>query len=492
MYAPVHTPELTGKGLVWINTSTPLSLTDLHGRLVILDFWTFCCINCIQIIPTLKRIERAFPDDVVVIGIHSPKFAAEADEDAVRSAVQRYDLTHPVVHDPHHILWNEYAVRAWPTMIFIGPDGKISGRLEGEPDPDRLEQAVGEIVADMRQHGTAYPDPLAPLLQTIHRSNLRFPGKIKPVPGHQRTDGTPAWAIADSGHHRVTVLDDSGAALFHFGSGTSGHQDGNGQHSRFNSPQGLICRETEIFVADTGNHAVRHICLKTGHVSTLCGTGQRGMPVHGTHKARGADLASPWDLELDQSRLWIANAGTHQILGLDLNRLTLEQIAGNGGEDILDGPSKQALLAQPSGLFWRARDQTLYFVDSETSSVRSLPINGGEVKTISGQGLFDFGLKDGPGHLALFQHPLGVCGHENILFVADSYNNTIRMVNTDSTTVQTIEYGQLECRDPVCLPLREPAGIWCDGKSRLLVSDTNNHRIVEISLHNSTMISWYL
>ncbi|NKD86837.1 redoxin domain-containing protein [Haematospirillum sp. 15-248] len=492
MYGPVHAPELKGKDLVWINTPSPLLLSDLKGRLVILDFWTFCCINCIQVMPTLKQIENAFPDDVVVIGVHSPKFMAEENANAVRSAVQRYDLTHPVLHDPHHILWNQYAVRAWPTLIFIGPDGKIIGRLEGEPDPERLESAIRDIVAEIHQQGHKGTEAKRHLSTPLeHSGNLRFPGKIKPIPNSTRAVGTPAWAVADSGHHRISVLDDSGTLLFQVGNGKPGYRDGDREECRFNSPQGLVCTKTDIFVADTGNHSVRRINLKSGHASTLGGNGQRGTPIFGTHEAPHTALASPWDLEIHKQTLWIANAGTHQILALDLDRMMIRQMAGSGGEDLLDGAARHALLAQPSGLHWREEEQALYFADSETSSIRRLSVTRNTVETLAGHGLFDFGLQDGPGKQALLQHPLGLCGHGKSMYVADSYNNCIRMIDTTNLVVTTFEHGKLECRDMLCQPLEEPAGIWCDGESRLLVSDTNNHRILEIHRHNNTMISWY-
>lgn len=491
---PVHAPEIDRPGLTWLNTPQPLGLDQLAGRLVILDFWTFCCINCIQVLPTLARIEAAWPEQVAVIGVHSPKFAAERDPANVASAIARHGIRHPVIHDPDMELWRRYAVRAWPTLVLISPTGHVIGSVSGEPDPERLMEAIAGLLDEHARRGEMTPRALAPAPEPEPGGRLRFPGKIKPLAW---TDGGRRWAVADAGHNQVVLLDDDGAEVRRYGGGEAGLVDGPAAACRFAAPQGLIGGPGALFVADTGNHAIRRIDLGSGEVSTLAGTGRRGLPLGARGDGRRTALASPWDLELDGEALFFANAGSHQLGVLDLNDGAVRALAGTGGEDIVDGPAGAALLAQPSGLALDRAGETLYFADSETSSIRRLNLGGkraGRVETLIGTGLFDFGRRNGPLDSAQLQHPLGVALVDGDLVVADSYNGTLRRIELAAGTVTDFDDGRFLCLDPLCRPLREPAGVAWDGEGRLLVADTNNHRIVAYALEadRRTSFTWFI
>ncbi|MDA0218313.1 MAG: redoxin domain-containing protein [Proteobacteria bacterium] len=481
--APVRAPEIARPAMTWFNVDAPLSLTDLRGRIIILDFWTFCCINCMHVLPSLARVEERFPDDVAVIGVHSPKFFAERDPDNVAAAIARYGIRHPVVHDPNMTLWREYAVRAWPTLVFLDPEGYVIGQFSGEPDADRLVAAVGDLVEQARGRGVLEPGPL--LLQEAPRleGTLAFPGKIKPLPGG-------GWIIADSGHDRIVVADAAGRFQVAYGSGEAGFADGDADTARFRAPQGLVADATTIYVADTGNHAVRAIDRASGRVSTLAGTGRRGTVLGGPVPAAATALASPWDLEIAGTRLHVANAGSHQLGVIDLSAGTLARLAGNGAEALVDGEAQEgAALAQPSGLALDPDRKRLYFADSETSAVRVLDLEAGQVTTLVGAGLFDFGHKNGPFANARLQHALGLAWTERGLVVADSYNRAVRLLELDSDQASDIEPG-LTCQDPVCLPLGEPAGIADAGNGLLLLADTNNHRILELNPAGASYRTW--
>ncbi len=484
----VRAPEIDQPGLEWFNVKAPLSLEALRGKVVILDFWTFCCINCIQIIPTLRRVEEAFPDEVVVIGVHSPKFAAERDGANVAQAIARYQIVHPVVHDPEHGIWRAYAVRAWPTLVFIGPDGALIGQVSGEPDPERLLQAMDELIEDARKGGALAPAPLSLIEPTAQGGRFLFPGKMKRLP---RADGGRHWAIADGGHHQVAILDEDGAEVARIGSGARGLEDGPLRNATFDAPQGLIGAEDTIYVADTGNHAIRRIDLTAGEVTTLAGTGRRGTALGDVAPAASTDLASVWDLERLDGRLFFANAGSHQLGVLDLEAGTVRALAGTGGEDIVDGPAGQALLAQPSGLALGEGGGQLYFVDSETSSVRALSLGPSpKVTTLVGTGLFDFGHGNGPLSQARFQHPLGIAAAAGRLYVADSYNGALRVIDLAGGTAADVDPGDFTCADPVCLPAGEPAGVAVDGTDRLFLVDTNNHRVLEYRPGQRSYRTW--
>jgi thiol-disulfide isomerase/thioredoxin len=486
--SPVRAPEIDLPGLTWLNVERPLGLEALRGKLVLLDFWTFCCINCMHILPMLKRVEETFPREVVVIGVHSPKFQAERDAANVAQAIARYGIAHPVIHDPEFRIWKQYGVRAWPTLVFIGPDGRVLGHNSGEPDPAKLLEVVGLLVRGSRDAGLLRPAALALKPVSPPASRLLFPGKLKPLP---RRDGGAHWALADAGHHQIVVLDSEGKELMRVGSGEPGNADGTPDRATFNAPQGLIGAEETIFVADTGNHALRKVDLRTGTVSTLAGTGRRGMALGDPVSARQASLASPWDLALDGPRLYVANAGTHQLGVMDLARETVAALAGDSGEAIEDGPARSARLAQPSGLALAASGDALYFVDSETSSVRVVEElhASPRVRTLAGTGLFDFGHHNGPLPQSQFQHPLGVAVDGGRLYIADSYNAALRSIDLERGEAADLDDGFI-CEDPLCLPLAEPAGVWADGAGRVLLVDTNNHRVLAYDVARRAYRTW--
>lgn len=481
----VRAPEIALPGLTWFNTPAPLPLARLRGRLVILDFWTYCCVNCLQLLPALKRVEAGFPDAVVVIGVHSPKFDAEKAPDAVAAAIARSGIAHPVVHDPGFALWSRYTVRGWPTLVFISPDGYVIGEHAGEIDPDTLFETVGETIANYARHGRVWPADLAPPAPAPAATRFRFPAKLKPLSG-------VGWALADSGHHQIVVLDADGREAGRVGSGTAGFADGAVATAAFNAPQGVAADDDAIYVADTGNHALRRIDRMTGAVTTLAGDGSRGRAL-AAGPARAAALASPWDVELDGRRLIFANAGTHQLGAIALDGGTLSPLAGEGTEGLRDGPAREAFLAQPSGLALDARGRALYFVDAETSSVRRLDLTAGRVDTLAGNDLFDFGHRNGALAEARFQHPLGLAWQDHPggarLLVADSFNGRIRRIELGPCLVADFGDGYL-CRDPVCLPAGEPAGVAVAADGRILLVDTNNHRVLVYDESERSYRSW--
>lgn len=484
MFGITRAPDFDRDGLVWFNVAEPLRLADLRGRLVVLDFWTFCCVNCTHVHPTLKRLEQSFPGEVTVIGVHSPKFDHERDASELAHAIARHDIAHPVVHDPDLSLWDDYCVRAWPTLVFISPDGYVIGQLAGEPHPDLLVQGIGDMARQFFARGELKPKPLTLAPLTEAGGALRFPGKIKPCPS---LGGEKLWALADTGHHQIVVLNDDGAEVQRYGTGTAGHRDG-GVDAAFDGPEGLACDGDFIYVADTRNHAIRRIERSSGQTSTLAGMGCRGAILRQPEPATGAALASPWDIEVVDGILYFANAGSHQIGALDLATGLVRPMAGSGGEAIVDGAGDHAALAQPSGLTQAPDGASLYFADSETSSIRRLCLKSGRVDTLVGHGLFDFGHANGPLDQGKLQHPLGVAAVDGAIFVADSYNSAIRLISLDDGRISDVD--GLTCADTICRPPAEPAGIAADGPHRLLVSDTNNHRIMEYRLDQGIVRTW--
>ncbi len=475
MTARVRAPEPVGAG-GWVNTGgRELSLAALRGRIVILDFWTFCCVNCLHVLDELRALEAEFPEELVVIGVHSPKFAHEAEHDAVLAAVERYAVEHPVLDDPELTTWRQYAVRAWPTLVVVDPDGYIAGTYSGEGHLHALRTLVSNLVRshEIRRGDQPYVPPAAtPGL-------LRFPGRTLPLP-----DGS--IAVADTGHHRILLLERDGQTLRQsIGDGTRGLVDGPADVARFSEPSGLCLLPDDvatavgyrIVVADTVNHVLRGIA-DDGSVRTLAGTGRQWMQLDPLPDGGPADtpLSSPWDVVWSPAHraVLIAMAGIHQLWAFDPHAGQVRVVAGTTNEGLVDGPAREAWLAQPSALAVDAAG-TVWFADAETSSLRRL--RDDHVDTVIGTGLFDFGLRDGDAGEALLQHPLGLSVlPDGSIAIADTYNGAIRHFDPRTHRVRTLASG-----------LREPVDVRLVDEM-LLVTESAAHELVRIPVDTEVRV----
>ncbi len=466
-------PELDG-GVAWLNTAGPIHLKDLRGKIVVLDFWTLCCINCIHTLPDLARLERKYANQLVIIGVHSAKYDNEKNTESIRKAILRYEITHPVVNDADMRIWRAYGVHSWPTLYLIDPEGNLVNRGSGEGLYEALDEAIAKLIKIHRANKTLNERPLHFELARAHengRSPLFFPGKIL-------ADGAGGRLfIADSTHHRIVITGLNGKKIAVAGNSKPGKVDGSFAKAEFNDPQGLALQGDTLYVADRKNHLIRALDLKAQTVKTVAGTGEQGYNRRTGGPALKVGLNSPWDILLQGNTLYIAQAGHHQIWTLDLNQGRLAPFAGNGREDLADGPREQASFAQPSGL--ASDGNNLFVADSEVSAIRAIPLRGGDVRTIVGQGLFEFGDVDGVGDQVRLQHALGVAYHEGKLYVADTYNSKIKVIdpNKRSSTTYLGEPGGW-LNQPM---FNEPAGLSIAGE-KLYVADTNGHRIRVVDL----------
>ena len=474
----VRAPQLHGRG--WLNTGgRALTLADLRGKIVLLDFFTFCCINCLHVLDELRPLEERYSDVLVIVGVHSPKFEHERDPAALADAVERYEISHPVLDDADMEMWRQYTAKAWPTLAVVDPEGYVVASLAGEGHADRLTRLVDDLVVIHEAKGTLRrgdgpyvpPPPAA--------TPLRFPGKAVALPG-----GTVL--VADSAHHSLVELSsDLTTEVRRIGRGRRGRSDGDPAVAEFSEPGGLCLlppRAAEIagydlVVADTVNHLLRGVRLETGEVRTVAGSGRqwRSTVDFGTHDALAIDLSSPWDVAWYDDRVVVAMAGIHQLWWFDPVTRTAGVYAGTTVEALRDGPLHEAWLAQPSGLSGApgpggAAPDRLWFVDSESSALRW--IADGQIHTAVGQGLFDFGHVDGPGDKALLQHPLGVLAlPDGTVLVADTYNGAVRRYDPSTAALTTVATG-----------LAEPSDLVLTAAGDVLVVESAAHRLTRLAL----------
>ncbi|MFJ2401528.1 NHL domain-containing thioredoxin family protein [Streptomyces xanthochromogenes] len=451
--ARVRAPELIGRG-GWLNTGgKELNLAELRGRIVILDFWTFCCINCLHVLDELRELEEKHRDTVVIVGVHSPKFVHEAEHQAVVDAVERYGVEHPVLDDPELATWKQYAVRAWPTLVVIDPEGYVVAQHAGEGHAHAIERLVEELEAEHGAKGTLRrgdgpyvpPEPVA--------TDLRFPGKAIALPGGN-------LLVSDTTRHQLVELGPDGEGVVR-------RIGGDGQ---FKEPQGLaLLPDGKVVVADTVHHALRTFDPVSGEIELLAGTGRQwwqGQPTSGP--ALEVDLSSPWDVAWWRGKVWIAMAGVHQLWTYDPETRTVEVAAGTTNEGLVDGPGDEAWFAQPSGL--AATEDRLWVADSETSALRYVDPEGA-VHTAVGTGLFDFGHRDGEAAQALLQHPLGVTAlPDGSVAVSDTYNHALRRYDPATGQVTTL-----------ATDLREPSDAVLVGDD-IVVVESARHRLTRLRL----------
>lgn len=505
----VDAPGFEG-GTDWLNTAGPLELKDLRGKFVILDFWTYCCINCMHILPELKKLEHAYPNNVVVIGVHSAKFDTEKNTDNIREAILRHEIEHPVVNDEDMKIWRAFVCRSWPSLRVIDPQGQLVAGHSGEITFEALDGFLKKAMPYYRERGLLNEEPLQFDIERLAArkdSPLYFPGKV------MADEKSNRLFISDSNHNRLVITDLAGKLQEIIGSGEIGKQDGSYKECSFNKPQGVALDGDTLYVADTENHLIRKIDLVDKQVTTIAGTGKQRRDqmwpgvVEGTllpperwvDDPKTTAINSPWALYVQKDKLYIAMAGPHQIWMMTIDEEEIGPYAGNGREDIVDGPllPRQpyqkgfSSFAQPSGL--ASDGEWLYVADSEGSSIRAVPFDPeAKVRTVIGTNdlpqarLFTFGDVDGPKEKALLQHPIGVAYHDQQLFVTDTYNNKIKVIDAKTGNTQTLAgTGEPGLADKPA-QFDEPAGIsYANGK--LYVADTNNHAIRVIDLESKAV-----
>lgn len=455
-------PEL-GDPLEWINAE-PIRLRECGGRVVVLAFFNQASAYCHNLLESLHHLALKHPQQLQVIGIHVPKYPVEREAGRVAEGVSRLGIRFPVASDPDYVAWQHYGIHGWPSLVLIDAGGR------------QRQVLAGEVAASLIE------DTLQPL---IDEAPMALDGGPASIPG-RRTPGTGAlhhpagiaigperMYIADAGHHQVLECNLQGRVLTRYGTGHAELVDGSPEECAFDAPHGLLLHREALYVADTGNHALRRINLRTGQVETLAGTGRPGtLQGHRIDTPREADLNRPWGLALDGERLYISLAGQNQVWAWEMATGALVHIAGSGQFGHSDGSARSARMAHPTGL--AALQNTLYILESGSATLRRLSFNDGQLRTLVGSGVFEYGREDGPRERASLTCPQGLALQVDspVLWLADAGNDLLRTMRLGGGSVAT---ARLEHT------LNRPEAI-ATGEGAVWLVNTDAHQVLRMDL----------
>ncbi len=452
----------------WVNTEQPVRLADYRGKVILLDFWRYCQVSCIQSQLDLQYLESKFKDGLVVVGIHSPKFAHERERYAIEHAINRQHVRHPVINDATYDMWKRFRIRQAPTLVIIDTEGFIIGALSGVGRRQQVEGLIQQNLMHAEIKNTRDRTPFPYRAPPDHGQILFYPGQVLATPDR--------LYISDSGHNRVLECNHEGKIIRCFGALMAGHLDGELEEASFSNPQGLEKIGDYLFVADTGNHSIRRIHLSRGEVHTIIGNGRQGCITNQDYADPAvAQLNFPWGLHHHKGSLYISMTGSHQIWRWNLSMNHLSPVTGNGKEGLKDGVANDSQFAQPCGI--SSRSEGLYIVDASSSAIRSIRMPDVRVTTLIGKGVNDFGHQDGPANTAKLQRPMDIAFDKkrNFLWICDTYNNTLKYLRMDTNEVRSLDLAGLD----------EPAGMSLLD-DYLWVVNTSQHEITRLDLVNGT------
>ncbi|CAB3231248.1 unnamed protein product [Arctia plantaginis] len=491
------------KNLEWVNVSEPISLSQhCTEKVVILDFWTYCCINCYHVLPDLEHIEKLHKvgNGLVVIGVHCAKFANEKNSANVLAAVQRYNIHHPVVNDADSCMWDALGIRCWPTLLILGPGNKPLFILTGEGHRQELVSYVGATLAYFGSRISVSELPICPAkhLKAKEEELLYFPSKIALNPFYRGRSEEAFLAISDTGHNRILLTDCSGIVLRIIGGPDAGFKDGKLNEAQFNSPQGVCWLSSNVLaVCDTNNHAVRAIHLDEGTVEILAGTGEQA--AHGDlgGKCLGVQpLASPWDLllyttpDMDMSvRPLLPPPPPPPTAGQTVPDKDVEALEEVKEREKKDEKRRVLLIAcAGSHQIWALFLDTTIWWKYKTYTE-------GTCACIAGSGA-EAARNSAYPNTAAFAQPSGLTlrtGNNPEIFIADSESSSIRRLALATGQVSTLCGGD---RNPLNLfafgdiddtgidaKLQHPLGVaYCESSKTLYVADTYNHKIKKVEV----------
>ncbi|GGK07849.1 redoxin family protein [Luteimonas terricola] len=468
MDAAVLAPEFP-PGLEWLNTTEPLRMSQLLGRVTALAFVNAGSAWCTQTLVDLGHLRNRHPDRLNVVAVNVPRFDHERESRRVGKRFARNKFEFPIGHDPDWALWQHYGIEAWPTVVLIDAAGQVRDRFVGDGQLREIDTAVSRL-----------QDEATPRSLNVERVEMRRGGEpALPLrfPIGLALSGNYLY-VADSGHHRVLECDLSGRVLRQFGSGGAGFIDGPMELAAFNRPQGLCIERDTLYIADTGNHAVRRIQLRGGDIETVVGAGRPGTPNEGpVVDPRMVALDQPRAVSLAAGNLYIATAGDNRVWRFDLGAPAMSLVAGSGALAVVDGLREKASFAEPSSL--ASVQQVVYVCDAAGSAIRSANGRSGQVTTVIGQDAWKHGNADGARGDARLQQPQAIALDPGapVLWIADSGNDCLRSLRLGGGELTTVELPQR---------LHAPCGMVVGGGA-VWIADTDAHAVLRYDIGNGSL-----
>ncbi|XP_013133966.1 PREDICTED: NHL repeat-containing protein 2 [Papilio polytes] len=499
------------KDLEWVNVSEPISLSQhCNDKVVVLDFWTYCCINCYHVLPDLAHLEKLYNVEcgLVVIGVHCAKFNNEKDSSNILAAVRRYNIHHPVVNDADSSYWEALGIHCWPTLLILGPGNKPLFVLTGEGHRDELVSFVGVAIRYFGSRISTAEIPISPssYIKPKDCDVLQFPSKIALNPFYRGRGEEPFLAISDTGNHRVILTDCSGIILRIIGGSEPGFKDGKLSEARLRSPQGVCWLSGSVLaVCDTDNHAVRAVHLDDGTVEVLVGTGQQSHTGDLGGKCLGLQaLSSPWDVvlyttpDMDMSIRPLpppappAPPTAAPAAPRATDPLRVDDPAANDDakeKEKKDEKRRVVLIAcAGSHQIWALfLDNTIWWKYKSYAEGTCVCIAGSGVEAARNSAY---------PNTACFAQPSGLTlrtGTSPEMFIADSESSSIRRLALSTGQVSTLCGGD---RNPLNLfafgdvddigveaKLQHPLGVaYCEANKTLYVADTYNNKIKKVDI----------
>ena len=453
--------------LKWINCG-PTTLHALRGYVVVVAFWSAGSAYSHNMLEDLRQLRLKYAGALHVIAVHVPKFDAERDPQFVRNACGRLGVGVRVAHDPDFVSWQHYGVAAWPTAVVVDPSGVVRSFVVGDRQRDELDKQIGKIVADEGLY--LIEGQLPPLRDTASQMPLAFPSGV--------CINERLLYVADTGHHAVHECTHEGRVMRTFGGAIADFIDGSSAAAAFRNPRGIAVGRDAVYVADTGNHALRRIRLVDGDVMTLVGSGKPGEPVAGSVSSpRSISLSQPWAVATSEDRVYVSLAGSNQVWAHDRSQNRFVHLAGSGALGLVDGDGRESKFAQPAGL--ALVHSLLYVADSTASAIRSVQTLTGKTQTLLGRGLFDFGSVVGQRADTLLQYPLAIAKDPDTahLWILDSYNNAVRKLKLGGGEVLGFDIScKLQCPSAMTV-----------GYGALWIANTDAHEILRVDTSNGAV-----
>ncbi len=454
--------------LEWLN-SAPQSLREHRGRAVAIVFFSVGSAYCQNVLAELRQLQQKYADGLSVLGVHTPKFDAERDPKLVLKAINRLTVRFPVVQDANFVTWQHYGLSVWPTVILLDAEGKVVEAIVGDSPRERLDPLIEQVLERAGEADLRVYDAVAYASKQESGMPLAFPSGLAANDRH--------LYVSDTGHNRILECTHDGRILRQFGAGSAGFIDGGLADACFNLPRGLALWKDALYVADTGNHALRKISLMDGDVETLAGNGKAGLrPEDVVVDPRHTALNAPWSVASAFDKLYVAMAGWHQVWEYDLGRGSFRPLVGNGEMGMNDGDAMASVFAQPAGM--ALAQQTLFIADAASSSIRGVQLASGKVQTLVGVGLYEFGNLNGALRVARLQYPMAIALDPRTpqLWIADTYNSALKLLNPVTREVKSYDFN---------FRLHQPAALNVN-RSCLWLAKTDAHEVLRMDFVGGT------